>query len=206
MDNKSDKKYLAKLRRKQPKAIERWFRNYSDILYTFVFYRVQRDSDLACDIVGETFLEAMGKIELYDPERGSMFAWLTMLSKNHISRALKAKGKLISYDQTWGSLDRDLSRCFERIATEPLPHSVLEQKETAELVQNTLANIPANYNKVLNEYYYHRKPLKEIASLQSTSEGAIKALLYRARIAFKEAFLRISESLDTPYMKGELNE
>jgi len=49
-------------------------------------------------------------------------------------------------------------RAFEQIATEPLPDELIEKAETAELVQMTLANIPANYKYVLKEYYYRLKP------------------------------------------------
>ena len=199
MDRLFDKKDLAKLQRKQPKAIERWFHTYSDSLYTFVFYRVEKDANLAADIVQETFISAIRQVNLYDPQKGSMYTWLTWLSKNYITKALRIKGKHISYEQIWGSIDSDLVRRFEQIATEPLPEDIFEQKETAQLVQMTLANIPANYNKVLSEYYYQKKPIKEIASLQGVSQGAIKALLHRARKAFKEAFLRLSKTFNTPY-------
>lgn len=207
MDKISDKKQLAKLQRKQPKAIERWFETYSDSLYTFVYYRVEKDANLAADIVQETFVSGMRQIELYDPQKGSMYTWLTWLSRNYITKALRIKGKHISYEQIWGSIDSDLVRCFEQIATEPLPEEIFEQKETAQLVQMTLANIPGNYNKVLSEYYYHQKPIKEIASLQGVSQGAIKAQMYRARKAFKEVFLRLSKTFNTPYqIGGENNE
>jgi len=198
-----DKKHLAKLKRKQRKAIERWFETYSDSLYTFAYYRVEKDANLAADIVQETFISAIRQIKLYDPQKGSMYTWLTWLSKNYITKALRIKGKHISYEQIWGNIDSDLVRCFEQIATTPLPEDIFEQKETAQLVQMTLANIPANYNKVLSEYYFHQKPIKEIASMQGLSHGAIKAMLHRARKAFKEAFLRLSKTVNTPYQIEE---
>ena len=192
------KRQLKRLTRGNVQTIEQWFYTYSDTLYTFVFYRVGKDSALAADIVQDTCLDGLRRIHLFDPDRGSMFAWLTYLSKNFIKRALREKGREISYDTIWQDIDSGLLTAFEQIATEPLPDEVIEKAETAQLVQMTLANIPANYKHVLKQYYYQLKPPKEIAVSVGVSEGAIKTMLYRARQAFKTAFLRLEKSLNNP--------
>jgi RNA polymerase sigma-70 factor (ECF subfamily) len=192
------KRQLKRLARGNTPAIEQWFNTYSDTLYTFVFYRVGKDPALAADIVQETFLDGLRRINLYDPDRGSMFTWLTYLSKNFIKRTLRERGREISYDRIWQDIDSGLLTAFEQIATEPLPDEVIEKAETAQLVQMTLANIPANYKHVLKQYYYQLKPPKEIAVSVGVSEGAIKTMLYRARQAFKTAFLRLEKSFNNP--------
>ena len=192
------KRQLKRLARGNTQAIEQWFNTYSDTLYTFVFYRVGKDPALAADIVQDTFLDGLRRINLYDPDRGSMFTWLTYLSKNFIKRTLRERGREISYDRIWQDIDSGLLTAFEQIATEPLPDEVIEKAETAQLVQMTLANIPANYKHVLKQYYYQLKPPKEIAVSVGVSEGAIKTMLYRARQAFKTAFLRLEKSLNNP--------
>jgi len=207
MDTPFDKKMLRRLLRNEPKAIEPWFYTYSDSLYTFVFYRVGKDNQLAADIVQETFLKALKDIQKYDPNRGSMFAWLTLLSKNCIKHTLRERGREISYDRIWQDIDSGLLTAFEQIATEPLPDEVIEKAETVQLVQMTLANIPANYKHVLKQYYYQLKPPKEIARAVGVSEGAIKTMLYRARQAFKAAFLRLEKSFKNPdLLQGGLDE
>ncbi len=192
------KRQLKRLARGNTQAIEQWFNTYSDTLYTFVFYRVGKDTALAADIVQETFLDGLRRIHLFDPHRGSMFTWLTYLSKNFIKRTLRERGREISYDRIWQDIDSGLLTAFEQIATEPLPDEIIEKAETAQLVQMTLANIPANYKHVLKQYYYQLKPPKEIAASVGVSEGAIKTMLYRARQAFKTAFLRLEKSFNNP--------
>lgn len=207
MDTLFGKRQLRRLVRKDPKAIERWFHAYSDTLYTFVYYRLGKDANLSADIVQETFLKAIKRIRHYDPKRGSMFAWLTYLSKNFIKKALRERARETSYERLWQDVDSGLLRAFEQIATEPLPDELIEKAETAELVQMTLANIPANYKYVLKEYYYRLKPPKEIAVSVGVSEGAVKTMLYRARQAFRAAFLRLEKSFNYPDIaKGGLDE
>jgi RNA polymerase sigma-70 factor (ECF subfamily) len=198
MDILFDQSDIAKVLTGDTEAVKKWFYAYSDALYTFVYYRVGKDSDIAGEVVQETFLQALRKISDYDPHRGSMLVWLTYLSKNNIRKSLRAKQRHVSYEQTWQEIDRCLLQAYELIATEPLPDEILEREETAEIVRMTLANIPGNYKVVLTEHYYQQKALKEIAVSMGVSEGAVKAMLYRARKAFKSAFLRLSKSLDNP--------
>jgi len=178
---------------KDPDAVKAWFERFADRVYTFIYYRVGEDEHVASDVVQETFLKALTQIEQYDPERGSMEVWLTTLSRNFISKALKARG-LISLEQNRNHVERQLLGCFERLATEPLPQDILEKKETHDLVRATLASIPGNYRTILTLYYHSGLSLRDIASRVNKSEGAVKVLLHRARRAFKEAFLRFGNS------------
>ena len=202
MDNSFDQSDIASLLAKDAEAVNRWFYAYSDTLYTFVYYRVGKDSNIAAEVVQETFLQALRKIADYDWQRGSMPVWLTYLSKNNIKKALRAKRRHISYEQSWQEIDRHLLQAYELIATEPLPDEILEREETAELVRMTLANIPGNYKAVLVERYYQQKALKEIAVSMGVSEGAVRVMLHRARNAFKAAFLRLIKSLNNPEISG----
>jgi RNA polymerase sigma-70 factor (ECF subfamily) len=92
---------IARLRTGDAEAVKKWFYAYSDTLYTFVYYRVGKDSDIAADIVQETFVQALRKIADYDSQRESMLVWLTYLCKNNIKKALRAKHRHISYEQVW---------------------------------------------------------------------------------------------------------
>jgi len=196
MDRTFDKKMLRLLKHGDCAAVEQWFEGYCDPLYTFVYYRVGRDGEIAGDVVQETFVRAMRQIDKFEPKRGTMFAWLTYISRNCIKKALREKGRASAVGQLWAQIDSELLHAYRCIATEPLPEEVVERQETAELVQMTLANIPANYKEMLTEYYYRLRPLREIAAANSVSEGAIKAMLYRARRAFKAAFLKLADSFN----------
>jgi len=70
---------IEMLRTKQPIAIEHWFLKYADDLYTFIFYRIGKNHELAADLVEDTFMSALRNIERYDPIRGTMLTWLRLL-------------------------------------------------------------------------------------------------------------------------------
>jgi RNA polymerase sigma-70 factor (ECF subfamily) len=183
------------LQAREPKAIEEWFNRHVDAVYTFVFYRVGRNADLATDVVQETFLTAIKRIKDYDSKRGEMLVWLTYNARNCIRRTLRQHRRYKSYSDCWEALDQYLLDAYERIATTPLPDEVLEANETAELVRLTLSSIPGNYRNVLQQHYLEQHSLKKIALQEGISEGAVKSLLHRARMAFKTTFLTFSNSI-----------
>jgi RNA polymerase sigma-70 factor (ECF subfamily) len=187
---------LELLRTREPQAVERWFLDHADAVYTFVFYRVGKDEELATDIVQDTFLAALRKIDQYDPKRGAMAAWLTYVARNWIRRALKRKGRYEAYSEFWDQVDQRLLAAWRGIAAAPLPEEVLGQQETTEMVHMALAHIPANYQRALQQRYYQQRPLDEIARAEGMTEGAVKSLLHRARLAFKTAFETLANALD----------
>jgi len=195
---------LRLLREREPRAVERWFEAHADPLYTFVYYRVGRDGDLAAEVVQETFLTALHKIEDYDPGRGAMQAWLTYLSRNHIRAALRRRSRSTQVDTDWDAVDRKLLRAYVELSASPLPDEVLERRETVELVQMALANLPENYRLALRQHYCEQRSLAEIARARESTEGAVKSLLHRARLAFKAAFETIATSLDPASPAGRV--
>jgi RNA polymerase sigma factor (sigma-70 family) len=193
MRSDEDKINLRKLVQKDRHTVERWFNKYCDPLYTFIYYRVDRDGELAAELLQETFAAALERIHKYKPEKGPMFTWLAWQSRTCITKAFKVRKRHLSYD-----VNPDMLAAIEHIETEALPDKILEKKETAELVQLTLSNLPDDYQLVLREFYYNRKPIKVIAAAHGRTENAIKVSLHRARKAFKEAFLKLTDSFQNP--------
>jgi len=198
---------IKKLRAGEKKTLRQWFEKYADSLYTLVFHRVGRNADMAADIVQETFLIALKKIESYEPARGSMFVWLSYLSKNCIKKALREKNRYAAYQPANSRPDGTLLEACMQIATQPLPEDILEQVETAELVRVTLGSIPARYRDLLRQYYYQQKSVREISESRRINVGAVRTLLYRARASFKRTFLSLAKSSgDTFLGKGRQND
>jgi RNA polymerase sigma-70 factor (ECF subfamily) len=180
---------------KDRKMIEKWFLTYADSVYAFVYARVGENRQAAADVLQATFLEALEKIDKYQSSRGNALTWLLLLSRNHIKNVLRQREKLITY-ATEQNDDGKLAAAIAKIADEPLPEEIIEKKETAELVRITLAGLPEKYRNALNQFYYQRKMIKEIASENRQSQARVKITLYRARNAFKKSFLQISKSLN----------
>jgi RNA polymerase sigma-70 factor (ECF subfamily) len=175
----------------QVTAIERFYDAHVDGLYTFVFYRVGRDAALAEDVVQETFALALAKRADYDPVRGSVGAWLTVLSRNVIRDHLRDHRRV----EQWERMDVSLAETFAAMADRPLPGEVLERAETRDLVHIAIANLPEQYRSALTRKYVDGESLETLARDLGISVDATKSLLARARRAFRDTFATVSAQL-----------
>ena len=192
---KIDKNVLRKLCNRERAAIEQWFNSYADAVFTFIYYKVGRDSELARDVVQDTFLEGITKMSQYDSKKASMYVWLTFLSRNHIKKALRDKNKIQLKQDNVESDSKWFDYC-RKISSRLIPDEVLQSKETAELVKITLAEIPANHGEILKHRYYNGQSIRQIAAFCQITENAAKVLLHRARKSFEKAFIKLAGESD----------
>jgi RNA polymerase sigma-70 factor (ECF subfamily) len=184
------------LRRREPDAVESWFLEHADRIYTFAFYRLGRDREAASDAVQETFTTALDRIERFDPERGAMSVWLTYLARNCIRTARRRSSRWSTDDSVWHRIDQRLVPGSLDHASEALPPETIERRETAELVQMALAHLPESYRWALVEHYFERRSLADMRRGTTMTDSAVKSLLHRARSAFRTAFRAIAEELE----------
>jgi RNA polymerase sigma-70 factor (ECF subfamily) len=176
-------------------AIERFYEAHVDGLYTFVYYRVGRDTSLAEDVVQETFTIAMSKQADYDPARGSIGSWLTVLSRNVIRDHMRDHKRSDELATTWERIDATLAQNFAAMAERPLPGEVLERAETRDLVHMAVAHLPEQYRNALTRKYVDGESLETLAGELGISVDATKSLLARARRAFRDTFSALSANL-----------
>ncbi len=176
-------------------AIGRFYDTHVDGLYTFVYYRVGRDTSLAEDVVQETFTQALSRQADYDAARGSVGSWLTVLSRNVIRDHLRAHKRSDELATTWDRIDATLAQTFAAMAERPLPGEVLERAETRDLVHMAVANLPEQYRNALTRKYVDGETLETLAGELGISVDATKSLLARARRAFRDTFSTLSTNL-----------
>jgi RNA polymerase sigma-70 factor (ECF subfamily) len=176
-------------------AIARFYNAHVDGLYAFVFYRVGRDAALAEDVVQETFALALARRGDYDPARGSVGSWLTVMSRNVIRDHLRAHRRGDDLQQAWERIDATLAQTFAAMAERPLPGEVLERAETRDLVHMAVAHLPEQYRTALTRKYVDGESLETLASELGISVDACKSLLARARRAFRDTFATLSAHL-----------
>jgi RNA polymerase sigma-70 factor (ECF subfamily) len=185
---------LAAARAGDKQAIARFYEAHVDGLYTFIYYRVGRDTALAEDVVQETFALALSKQADYDSARGSVGSWLTVLSRNVIRDHLRAHTKSDHLAAAWERIDATLAQTFAAMAEQPLPGEVLERQETRDLVHMAIANLPEQYRTALTRKYVDGESLETLAGEFGISIDAVKSLLARARRAFRDTFATLSAS------------
>ncbi len=173
-------------------AIAKFYDAHVDGLYTFIYYRVGRDTALAEDVVQETFATALSRHADYDPARGSVGSWLTVLSRNVIRDHLRDHQRSDELAAAWDRIDATLAQTFAAMAERPLPGEVLERAETRDLVHMAVAHLPEQYRTALQRKYVDGESLDTLAHELGISVDATKSLLARARRAFRDTFATLS--------------
>lgn len=177
------------------RALEQLYEENVDGLYAFVFYRVGRSTSMAEDVVQETFVHALERLDDYDPTRGSSRAWLCTMSRNIIRRHLRHAPAASELGRAWQAVDDNLAELFSALDGGPLSDEVIERQQTRDLVGMTVANLPDHYRTVLERKYVAGESLEVIASSLEVSVDATKSQLARARRAFRDTFLTLSREL-----------
>lgn len=136
-------------------------------VYRYVFFRVDRDRDLAEDLVSEIFLKALEKFETFDSE-GSFIAWVFGITKNHLVDYFRKAKQTVSLDEienivpsklkTGEETDKNMDMGHLRAAMKTLSE---EKKELIEL-------------RYLSEYSF-----KEIAQIVEKDETAVRVMVHR---------------------------
>jgi len=168
-------------------------------LYRFCLPRVGRNRHLCEEVVQETLVRAIRDLERYDPARagGNVFPWLTGLARNEIQRVLAREKHAAALQELWMRVDCELLGLFAQLDAEPLAEDVLIREETRELVNATMAQLPAHYRDALEAKYVAGKSVRDLAAVWSMTEKAVESQLSRARHAFRATFLALCRNLDT---------
>lgn len=189
----ADIELAAAIKRGDPEALEIFYNTYFNKLYKYVYYRVGQDHQHTEDVVHDTFMAAINKIDQFSPERGNLEAWLIMTSRNQISARKDQIDRTRANEFSWGALDRELDAIFAAIDTGDGPVKALENKELSDLIGATMGSLPDDYSSILEMKYIANLPVREIARILKRTEKSIESQLGRARQAFREVLTALAD-------------
>ena len=124
-------------------------------------------------------------------------AWLTGIARHRIIDWYRANRKRPVIELLFSQFDEDFSKRLFDLEAAELPDNQLEREEMGKVVEIVLSALPAEYEKVLRLRYLDERPVRDVALALDTTEKAAEARLYRARIAFRDAFRLAGQSMAT---------
>ncbi len=163
-------------------AMAELYDRYSDRLYSLVFNQVDRNRDIAEDIVQETFLAALKSAKGFKG-RSSAYTWLCSIAyhkvADHYRRQSRERKRMVS------GVDVDTVDDAENPGRQPQPDSLIESAETRQVVNEALAKLPWDYRQVLILKYVEEMSVVEIGQIMNRSPKSIEGLLTRSRKALQ---------------------
>ena|SRR5215212_4055375 len=146
---------------------ERLYREHAGPLLAFLTYRTG-DSDLADDLLADTFERALRSRKRFNPSRASEKTWLYAIALN----LLRDHGRRSSA----GRRAAARTEGHTPVASE----GGLEQVEQRDRVARAMDSLGSRERELLAMRYGADMALREIATLMNQSTGTTAAQLYRA--------------------------
>ena len=164
-----DRDLLKRIRRKDEEAFRRLFRRYAPTALALA-RRVVRQSNLAEETVQETFLSVWQNPEGFDPERGSVRAWL-MSSVHH--RAVDAVRREEAHRRRSDAASAERELTPEDPGDTVVDEMGLFQERAA--VREALAALPPEQRQVIESMYYGGESQSQIADRLGLPLGTVKS-------------------------------
>ena len=169
--------FIDGLRKQDPVAARHLNECYVPSIWRFVYFRVDGDSHLAEDIVGEAVLAlvAAAAAEASIEHPG---AWLRTVALRRIQDHFRAAARVQhlieqAQQQADGSDDQD-------------PAAQHDRKLKRQTVREAMDALPESYRLALEWKYVDRLSVRAIADRIDASEKSVESILFRARRALRD--------------------
>lgn len=160
--------------------------------------RLTSDRQVAEEVVQETFLALWNRAELFNPNTGSLAAWLHTIARNRTVDRLRAAGRrpnLVPLSAAAGNDEPDTA-ALERIAASGTvlggadlgagPEGELAATELRDVIRAALADLPDHERTALVLAYSSDLTQSEIAQRLGWPLGTVKTRTRRALMRLRE--------------------
>ena len=190
MDDRAQE-IIAGLRQGDRDAWMRLYDLYAERLWHEVARLMGGGASDVGDVVQDAFMAAAKSAKQFDSGRGTLWLWLLAIARNRVALYWRKQLPLLEQNQRWfQSLD---GRALEWLSgSAEAPPDALQATELKMLIRCTLSHLPEEYQRLLCRRYMDGASSEQIAGEIGSTAEAVRAMLMRARQAFRKAFSRIA--------------
>jgi RNA polymerase sigma-70 factor (ECF subfamily) len=151
---------VSAIRTGDESAMGRLYDRYSPVVYG-VALRVLEDTGAAEDVLQEVFLQLWRNPAAFDANRGSLGAWLAVITRNRAIDAVRKRKPQTDVDDVIISVETDLA-------------SEADRSRWLTKIRNALGGMPATQREALEMAYFEGLSHSEIAQKTGEPLGTIK--------------------------------
>lgn len=171
------------------------FDAYATPVWRFAARLIGSNATAVDDVVQETFLAAARAARQFDPEQGTLWAWLTGIAQRQAALYWRQTARAARIKELAAS---GCARIQDWLIDTVEPDAPWEQRETADLVRSVLAELSSDYAALLTAKYLDERSTPELLELFGGSAEALKSKLARARKEFRSKFEHVTRESRTP--------
>jgi RNA polymerase sigma-70 factor, ECF subfamily len=169
-----DAELVSAVRSGDQDAMAALYDRYSSIVYS-VALRVLADTGVAEDVLQDVFLQLWGNPGAFDSTRGSLGAWLAVITRNRAIDALRKRKPEDDIEDVVISIQPDLA-------------GAADQACAAEKVRGLLGSMPTPQRAALEMAYFEGLTHAEIAAKTGEPLGTIKTRIRAGLAALRKAY------------------
>lgn len=171
----SQRELFERALRADPAALSAIYDQYSDKIYNYIYHRVGQ-ADLAEDLTGQVFMRMLESIRSGKAWQTSFSGWLFRIAHNLVIDHYRRRGRASFVDIEETPLVSP---------PEQTPERAVETQLSGEHLRKALSQLTEEQAQVITLRFLEDLSITETAAIMGKTEGAIKALQYRAVIALR---------------------
>jgi RNA polymerase sigma-70 factor (ECF subfamily) len=161
--------------------------DHSDYLLSFAMSKI-RDLDLAKDLVQDTFLSALSKLDTFE-HRSKVRTWLTsILNRKIIDYWRKAETRYSDpisqfFDSDSGGRHWIIDKNSPEVST---IEQEITQEETILELRDCLGKLPEKWNGIISSKYLEEKESDEICNEFDITPSNLWVIIHRAKLLLRD--------------------
>ena len=166
---------LERASRADPEALGALYDRYVGRIYSYIYHRVGQ-ADLAEDLTAQVFARMLEAIREGRGWRTSFSGWLYRIAHNLVIDHYRRRGRATFVE---------LEEAQPIVADEADPVRKVEARLESEHLRAALGKLTEEQAEVIELRFLDEFSIAEVAAMMDKTEGAIKALQYRAVLALR---------------------
>jgi RNA polymerase sigma-70 factor (ECF subfamily) len=174
-DNSSDIELLQAMRAGDEEALAELYRRRQPVIYGFAL-QMCGSQELAEDITQEVFMVLIREAHTFDPDRGSLSAFLIGIARHHMLRRLQRERFYVSINEP----EENATLSSQALGTTG-PLDEMSRTEAIEAVRRAVLALPERYREVVVLCDLQEMSYAETAEILGCAIGTVRSRLHRAR-------------------------
>ncbi len=158
-----------------PVALGMLYDQYVDKIYSYIYHRVS-SADIAEDLTAQVFMRMLEAVRSGRPWQTSFSGWLYRIAHNLV---------IDSYRRNKRATFVDVDDVTYLKATDGDPLRSAETKVEMDRLRQALSSLTEEQVQVVTLRFLEDLSIAEVANIMDKTEGAIKALQYRAVLSLR---------------------
>ncbi|MBI3132008.1 MAG: sigma-70 family RNA polymerase sigma factor [Acidobacteria bacterium] len=161
--------WMSRLKAGHEEALAHLMTRFERPVFAFIHRRLAGETGVVQELVQEVFLKCLKHKDRFEEGR-PVAAWLFTLAANAATDHLRKRGREVPPPESFDAPDPQA----------PSPWETLDQGRRLKELREALESLTPRQRAMVQAYYVHEKPVKEIAQDLGCAEGTVKATLFQS--------------------------